>query len=208
MENYTPELVVQATRIGEKLEKLKDIDREFHAFGAAKHRYRLDKPLTEVEIAQFENEHSVALPPEYRVFLAAVGSGGAGPFYGLETLADSLYGDLDYKSEDYKVDLSAPFPHTDYWNLDRDDYASDAEFEEIYYDKQHSRGVLRLANFGCGVSVNLVVKGEDYGKMWLDDRCNDNGIYYALKGGVLENGKITFLDWYEEWLNDELAERR
>ncbi len=63
-------------------------------------------------------------------------------------------------------------------------------------------GALRISNFGCGVSLNLIVNGKEYGNIWADDRCNDQGIYpdpYYKK-----SGRIQFLDWYEYWLNDSL----
>ena len=60
-------------------------------------------------------------------------------------------------------------------------------------------GTIKLSNFGCGITMNLVVKGKEYGNVWVDDRCNDQGIYPDLYSGNKE--RIEFLDWYEFWLD-------
>ena len=52
-------------------------------FGADKHRFELNTPLPEAEVAAFEREYKVELPLDYRRFLTGLGNGGAGPFYGI-----------------------------------------------------------------------------------------------------------------------------
>lgn len=47
---------------------------------------------------------------------------------------------------------------------------------------------------------NLVPKTN----MWTDNRVNDGGIYPSVE---LENiGKISFLSWYELWLDNTIKE--
>lgn len=197
------ELLEQCKRIKTKLENLRKSDKSLKQFGSENHKYKLNKVLTENEIINFEEQYKVKLPLEYRIFLKHIGNGGAGPYYGVERLFDSLYRDLDYKNENKKVNLAKPFPHTSDWNLDFDSYSSNEEYEKDYFSKEHSNGILRLCNFGCGVFISLVVNGKEFGNIWFDDRCNDHGIYSAP--GIKENEKITFLDWYEEWLDKSLA---
>jgi len=140
------------------------------------------------------------------MFLKHIGNGGAGPYYGIEKLSNSLYVDLNYKDENEKVNLSEPFPHTKDWNMDFDKFSSYEEYEKVYFSNEHSNGVLRLCNFGCGVFISLIVNGEEYGNMWFDDRCNDQGIYSA--SGLNESERITLLDWYEQWLDKSLAKEK
>jgi len=52
--------------------------------------------------------------------------------------------------------------------------------------------------------MNLVVNGTEYGNIWVDDRCNDAGIYPDQHFG--NKGRITFLAWYEAWLDKSLNE--
>ncbi|WP_286375979.1 hypothetical protein [Acinetobacter sp. R933-2] len=40
--------------------------------------------------------------------------------------------------------------------------------------------------------------------MWTDDRANDGGIYPSQELGNRE--RITFLNWYERWLDQSLHE--
>ena len=48
------------------------------------------------------------------------------------------------------------------------------------------------------------MNGQEKGNMWTDDRTNDAGLYPTIELG--NKGKITFLDWYELWLDNSLEE--
>ena len=131
----------------------------------------------------------------------------AGPYYGLEPLENCLFADLDYKREIDLLDPSKPFSLVEPWNEDFDsiDFENEEEyqkFEEQYFDNKWINGLVRICNFGCGVSLNLVVNGAEYGNIWVDDRCNDGGIYpdpYFKKVG-----RIDFICWYEHWLDESI----
>jgi hypothetical protein len=70
--------------IGRILAKLAAVRRGGYAsFGSEKHRFKLNPPLAEATIAAVEKQHTVQLPNDYRLFLAAAGNGGAGPYYGI-----------------------------------------------------------------------------------------------------------------------------
>lgn len=194
-------------RIKSKLAELKSLDPNFQVFGAAKHKYQLDKPLTEAEVANFESKYNIQLPKDYRNFLLTIGNGGAGPYYGLESLNSGLYTDLDYRRDNDLINPSLEFPHTEAWNLDLDSTNEEEYYkkkDEIYYDPKWVNGALRISNYGCGVSMNLVVKGQEYGKIWIDDRCNEGGIFPDHYFGNKE--KISFTEWYELWLDEALSE--
>lgn len=47
------------------------------------HKWVVEDPLTQGELAELEAQMGVRLPEEYRAFLLHVGAGGAGPAYGL-----------------------------------------------------------------------------------------------------------------------------
>jgi hypothetical protein len=57
-------------------------------------------------------------------------------------------------------------------------------------------GTLVLCHEGCGILHLLVVTGPTRGQMWVDDRCNEQGLF------PLEVG---FFDWYERWLDSTQA---
>lgn len=205
----------QLNRIQEKLDLLRQRDSSLKLFGARKHKYLLNPVVPREVIREFESRHRVILPEGYVAFLTALGNGGAGPFYGLEPLENVLFDDLDYKRPDSLLDPSQPFLHTEAWNMefeptvsieeDEAEYARQREmFETTYYGKAQTNGVIAICNYGCGVSLNLVVNGKEYGYIWSDDRGNDAGIYPSLELGNEE--KLSFLDWYEYWLDSSLSE--
>ncbi len=205
----------QIERIKVKLEQLKKLDRNLTLFGSQKHKYKLNATVSLDTINQFESTYKIKLPNEYVHFLINIGNGGAGPFYGLEPLENVLFADLDYKRADLLLNPTIPFLHTEPWNLEflstadeeenEDEYEKQRqEFKEIYFDKEQMNGVIAICNYGCAISINLVVNGHEYGNIWTDDRASDNGIYPSYELG--NNDKTTFLNWYELWLDNSLAE--
>ena len=206
--------MTQIDRIKEKLKLLKNLDTGLSLFGASKHQYKLNRPLDPEIIKRFETNSRIKLPEEYIKFLIEIGNGGAGPYYGLEPLENSLFQDLDYKKPDFLLNPSAPFIHTNAWNMNfqptvdedenEDEYEKQFEaFQEEYYDPKHMTGAIAICNFGCAVSLNLVVNGKEYGNIWTDDRSSDYGIHPSQELG--NANRITFLDWYERWLDNSLS---
>ncbi len=192
----------------EKFILLKNLDKGFQIFGASNHKYIFNEKLSENEILEFESKYSIRLPSEYRDFLKYIGNGGAGPYYGLQTLSHSLYADLDYKRLGELVNPTLPFPLIEAWNMEFNGAPEDEEayekFSEEYFSEQWDTGILRICNFGCGVSLNLVVNGPEAGNIWVDDRGNDGGIYPDPYFG--QTGKTSFSKWYEMWLDRSLSE--
>jgi hypothetical protein len=70
-------------RIRRKLAKVPYAALRSHSFGEDKHGFRLEPPLPDAKIAEFEADHHIELPDPYRSFLTTLGGGGASPFYGL-----------------------------------------------------------------------------------------------------------------------------
>jgi hypothetical protein len=203
----------QLDRIKFKLNILKIQDSNYLLFGAAHHRYQLNPPLSMDTIRRFEALHDIKLPTGYVEFLSKIGNGGAGPFYGLEPLENGLFTDLDSKNPDLLLNLHAEFPHTEAWNIDmppesEDDALYDQQIEDYYqtyYDPHHMNGALAICNYGCAVSIHLIVQGKEYGHIWTDDRSGNAGIYPSKELG--NDRRVTFLDWYERWLDRYLENK-
>lgn len=189
-------------RIKDKLRRLKKADKTYGVFGSEKHKYKLKGTLPEKTIRQFEESFSIELPDDYCQFLREVGNGGAGPYYGLEPLENGRYADLHHKDANDLINPSFPFQHTSYWNFEDDQFVP--ENEDTYFDNKWVDGVLRISDFGCGVSMNLVVNGPEYGNIWVDSRVNDGGIF--PDPFFKDDGRISFLEWYEFWLDQSLKE--
>jgi SMI1 / KNR4 family (SUKH-1) len=205
----------QLNNIKDKLELLRQLDTNLKVFGSEKHGYILNPTVPPDTITQFEAKHKVNLPSEYVAFLTTIGNGGTGPFYGLEPFENCIFDDLDFKREDGLLNPSKPFLHTDAWNIEFEPTVSEdenekeydrqyEEFTELYFDSEQTNGVIAVCNYGCGITLNLVVNGQEYGNIWTDDRGNDGGIYPTIQLG--EKAKINFLDWYELWLDKSIAE--
>jgi hypothetical protein len=201
--------------IKDKLELLRQLDTNLEIFGSEKHRYILNPTLSPDTIRQFEAKHRITLPVDYAAFLTTLGNGGAGPFYGLEPFENAIFDDLDYKRVDGLLNPSKPFLYTEVWNMEfipkvsedenKEEYDRQyEEFTDLYFDIEHTNGVLAICNYGCGITLNLVVNGQEHGNIWTDDRGNDGGIYPTIQLG--EKAKITFLDWYELWLDNSISE--
>jgi hypothetical protein len=102
--------------------------------------------------------------------------------------------------------LRTPFPHTAHYDPDGDGEVLDSfdridaggvtEAEADLCDARLRAGTLVLCDEGCGYLHFLVVTGPARGTMWIDSRCSDGG--YGPLG-------VTFLEWYERWLDDTLA---
>jgi hypothetical protein len=176
-------------------------------FGSDTHRYKFNPCLTEDVIQGFEKSFGLMLPADYKNFLTQIGNGGSGPAYGLLPL---LHWNIELEISDNNF-LSTDFPHIDKWNItqdfdtDNEDYTETEEFrkwEEEYFSNRHITGSMRICHYGCAIYYLLVVTGNNAGQIWMDDRANDNGIYPAISKSA--GRRLTFLEWYDEWLTESL----
>jgi hypothetical protein len=67
-------------RLGEVIAALAANDASYKRFGAAAHRYQLSPPLDSEAAASLD---ALALPADYREYIAGFSAGGVGPYYGL-----------------------------------------------------------------------------------------------------------------------------
>jgi hypothetical protein len=130
------------TAIRDGLRRLRETTAPLKVFGLESHGFCTHPPLVEQTVRDFEAQHRVTLPPEYRGFLIHVGNGGAGPAYGLFKLGEMDNGSghkVWTEVVDFVGVLARPFPHTGSWNdLTEEpvyDQArdNDAEWEEEYH---------------------------------------------------------------------------
>jgi hypothetical protein len=163
-------------------------------FGADSHFFERKRRLTESQVAAFERRHGVKLPADFRAFLMHVANGGAGPGYGLYSLAESVTKGLCGPAPDDF--LRTPFPLTEASNPEEDEEIDEDEDKAEHRALYQTAGTLVLSTEGCGILHLLVVKGRARGQMWVDDRGNGQGLYPL---------GVKFLDWYERWLDDTLA---
>jgi hypothetical protein len=194
---------MDAVAIRDALDKLKRADTKRRIFGASAHKWKLGAPVAQHKVKAFEERFAIVLPYEYRTFLLEVGNGGAGPYYGLFPLG--VFSDIKgHDPTEVIGDLSRPFPHTGAWNLydqpdsqvDEDEKAYEA-WTKRYCDNKWIDGAFPICHEGCGHYDLLVVTGSERGHIWVDRRVGDGGIAPA---------GLSFLDWYQTWLDGALRE--
>jgi hypothetical protein len=154
-------------------------------------------------VAAFEARHGVILPLEYRAFLLRVGNGGAGPGYGLVPLERAVQDWVMPLPDDF---LRVPFRHTGRYDPEQDDELETllerAERGDVPQDhaelvlRYEAAGTVLLCDEGCGYLHRLVVTGPTRGSVWIDGR--------GGSGGFSPLG-VTFLEWYERWLENVRA---
>jgi hypothetical protein len=178
-------MITAIERILHKLDQVRGGD--LRCFGSESHQFRLNPPLTESVILQFEAKHQVRLPEDYRIFLTQAGNGGAGPYYGLLPLEKWNDAIIDEISDC----LARPSPL-------HPDMPADTAWEKTLHcpSQELFQGTLTLVHQGCSYYALLVVTGKHRGRVvYVNlDRCGTP--YFVLDAG--------FLSWYERWLDELL----
>ena len=211
-------MALDVPKVLSKLAELRELDRSLEVFGAEDHRYQVNPPLKEADVARFEGKHDVRLPEDYRTFLLEVGNGGAGPAYGVFPLGQM---DDGWKLRRWKEgngfigDLSAPFPHTRRWNkLPKMPKVKDShpdferlleERDRIYWSTDNVNGAIPICNLGCCLRHWLVITGREAGRIWVDERADEGGLFPL---STTAKRRYNFSEWYDKWLASSLRQAR
>jgi hypothetical protein len=149
---------------------------------------KLNPPLPEQAIKEFELAHRIQLPAGYRQFLRQIGNGGEGPAYcGLEKLGQPA-SDMLEPHKRLWTELSLvhkPFPFTRYWIWDEGQTSDEGNREQV------THGSIYIGNDGCGRYWHLIITGPERSHVWM---ISDEGIQPLCP-------KRDFLTWYEDWLD-------
>ncbi|MGW4378462.1 SMI1/KNR4 family protein [Kitasatospora sp. NPDC004531] len=192
-------------------------------FGALGHRFALEEPLTAAEVADLEAQAGVVLPEEYREFLLQVGAGGAGPAYGVYPVR-RIEGRWRWEGDGADLaDLSRlgePFPRQgpdqehvralleerpneeDFEEIEDFDDAIEAwdeRWEPVMFAPDRTVGAVVISQLGCAARQWLILSGPERGRIWSDDRADDEDLTPLLG----ERGEpMTFARWYLAWLDE------
>jgi len=209
-DNRDANLSGRVERIREKLRQLRDLDRALTVFGSSSHEYRLGPPLPEEGLAEIEAYYGVQLPAEYRLFLTRIGHGGAGPYYGLFALdaddpenitqSELIRKPFRWDQAFNPYDWEDPCSQEDVW-CDEDADVDDEGPPQIILVVP---GALYICHYGCAIRFFLIVQGECVGEVWRDSQADDEGI---LPECGADGRRLSFFDWYEQWLDQGLAGR-
>lgn len=186
----------QIARVRRKIHEAQEIGWSARAkglhFAIDSHRLRYEPPMSEREVSRFETRVGITLPEGYRAFITRIAASGGGPFYGLMSLeqASREFGSFDTRH----LALPCPIrPGVEY----SADWMAELGIDFDDDDDEPYPGLLALALQGCGGSCALVVSGEARGRiinLW-GDMTPPHFVHDA-----------TFLDWYERWLDDLIAD--
>lgn len=180
--------------VKELIEKLRDTDTKFRVFAADSHRYHIGPKLSATEVLDFEKNHNITLPEDYRLYLDLVGNGsgrpprphpytsgwvrviaGAGPGYGIYPLSKTVNGDR----------VSQPFPFEE---------KVDVPYEPPYDTwEENIPGALEVCTSGWLTHTHLIVNGPKYGTIW-------EGYNYDH----FTPTNLTFIQWMRNWAEKEL----
>ncbi|MFD9823291.1 SMI1/KNR4 family protein [Streptomyces violascens] len=166
-------------------------------FGSRWHRWVLEAPLVEDELAELEAQIGVMLPSEYRSFLTEVGAGGAGPSYGLFPVR-RVQGRWCWEGDGADMaDLSLlanPFPkqgpdpalldallaerpeEEDFEDIEDFDTAIeewDEQWGLLMFAPERTAGAIVICHQGCAQREWLVISGSHRGTIWTDRRVDD-----------------------------------
>jgi hypothetical protein len=211
--------------IRRSLALLRTRDPESSLFGAMAHQYQLNAPLVESDVQAFERRHGTRLPDDYRRFIATVGNGGAGPYYGVFRIGehDHLRALCTWEAGGMVGTLSEPFPHMNAWNLpqsfwaerpdpppgtpdeeeDAQNEAWDTRLEPLYWNPSVMNGAIPISNMGCALRCWLIVNGACRGQVWADYRADYRGLEPLMDA---TGARHTFETWYVSWLEAALKE--
>ncbi|MFE2580917.1 HEAT repeat domain-containing protein [Streptomyces sp. NPDC059378] len=147
----------------------------------------LGPPLTEAQLSDFEDSHSVRLPEEFRQFLTRIGHGGYGPTYGLLPMEQwvSRKGGKGQLAESFPVVPDLDIPQGP---------AEQGEFTGSF------PGTIAVVYRGCSDFTLLVVTGPGRGRLV---EVNGEG-FFAPRFHTDSD----FLSWYERWLDFVLTGHR
>ncbi len=205
-------IMARLEKIKTRLAELRERDSNYEVFGAHSHKYQLKPCLDEKTVQEFENQWSIILPEEYRLFLLHAGDGGAGPGYGVWSLKES-------RSYSHGL-LDQPFPHSTVYELYPDEnnapedapsgqpatmpvfreYTKFDEFSDEEHDDPEADGALFIISLGCSQVILLILTGEQCGTLWFDDRGSSGILAPMAQKEPAES--LSFLDYYEYWLNE------
>lgn len=167
--------------IRDRIRLLAAIDPDHRLFGANTHEYQLAPPLTEAELASLEADVG-PLPAEYRGFVRALASHGAGPYHGLgepRVPDDPRGGQGPDPSRAFRCERATPY---------------DAPCPPGGHLLD---GTLVLADQGGGGRSLLVVRGPRAGEVWSD--------WTAVQGALAPEAPGV-VSWYEQWIARALLE--
>lgn len=188
------------------LEAAAEIDKDFRLFGASKHKYRLNAPVSVDFVRAAEEKYAFTLPEDYFRFITEIGDGGAGEDYGLYSFEEFITKDKYPAVEKERQNLKLPFEIRPMTEEDKENSAlaegyfeknrEKCFFDPRYIDDENDEfdglptGFLAIMTRGCTYDVGIALNGEHRGKVFDIDYEGD----FVLTANSFE-------EFYQSWLD-------
>lgn len=204
----------QREEVEKILKQAESIDPEYVRFGASRHHYKLNPPVSKAFVREMEEKYHFRLPEDYVQFITEVGDGGAGPDYGIEPFGNFLRKGKDPYAEkfqeEYRCSLAKEFKVRPMRSEEAEEYAFTREAyertpenffvdEKVYDDSAECimEGYFVLGTHGCQWDFGLITAGERRGQVFDTD--NEMGYCFLAE---------SFSEFYQNWLDDILDVER
>lgn len=190
---------LRSKRIVNKLESVKEKDKNFKVFGASSHKYNLNKKLSKDYLELLLEQKNLTLPEEFFIFLTEVGNGGAGPYYGMHSI-EQILKKIEFSNSYLKPCVLYPDMDNDTWNNLIAPVLNDVQEDEyILFLEDLFSGMIKIGSQGQGYEMYLVLNGEHKGKVVYTDYVHKDKPFFFIY-------ESNFLDWYERWLSEILLD--
>lgn len=167
-------------------------------------KYNLVPACSMEDIKIFESKFDVQIPESYKWFVTTIANGVVSKHeWGFNLLDSHDWANYWFLEDEYNP--SIPFPLTTrmvYSNKESSDRDDKFPYETIYDDEGdffhngYRFGEISLVGTGCGSDYFLVVKGNEYGNVWVDNFSSNEEVYPVFDD-KLNKKRLKFTDWLE-----------
>lgn len=143
------------------------------------------------EIEKFENRFSIKIPDDFKWFLLNIANGIINTeSHGFNVLDKINFSNYYY--EDNEFNPSLPFRLNNEFNFNTDEY------------EDFINGTIHLAGYGCGCYSFIVVNGEEYGNVWIDNYSSNSEVTPEKNE---KKDRLHFHDWLEKEINFMISQK-
>lgn len=156
-----------------------------------KNDYKLLSVASPKSIENFESKFAVKIPDDFKWFLLNISNGIVNTEqYGFNLIDRIDFSDYYYLADEFNPSL--PFKLND-----------DFDFETDEYD-DFINGTIHLAGYGCGCYSFIVVNGEEYGNVWIDNYASNSEVS-PIKSE--QKSRLNFHEWLDEEINSMISQK-
>lgn len=173
--------------------------------------YTIQQKADVKDIEVFENRFDVKLPQDFRWFVLNIGNGivtnTAHRPYLLESIdfASYRYFDDEYNPGiEFSLSSKVVFGSREHYE-DNSNYPYEVYFDDddTIFMSKYLNGMVTIAAYGCGTTSNLIVKGKEYGNVWMDDFASNNEIFPEYDS-TKNLPRLTFTQWLAQRVNQTI----